>query len=68
MGKVTIMAIKLANGELADRPLLTEEDLKFIMLCVHNTTVNSEKLALQKDAVLNKLLASKLRIDKLKLT
>ena len=62
------MAIKLANGELADRPLLTEDDLKFILFCVHNTTVESEQLALQKDAVFNKLLASKLRIDKLKLT
>lgn len=61
------MAIKLTSGQLADRPLLTEEELKFILICVHNTRVESEQLALQKDKVLNKLLNSKIRIDKLKL-
>lgn len=62
------MAIKLANGEYADRPLLTEDELKFIFIAVGYTPPSfSEKDDLFKNNLYNKLQRSILRIDKLKL-
>lgn len=60
------MAYKNNKGVYLDRPLLTEDELKFIMLCVQNTTVLSDDLKIKKDTCLSKLLRSKLRIDKIK--
>lgn len=60
------MAFKNTKGVYLDRPLLTEDELKFIMLCVQNTTVMTDDLKVKKDACMSKLLRSKLRIDKLK--
>lgn len=60
------MAIKLSNGELADRPLLTEDEHKLILIALTEYNVKSGKEAILRENTIGKLYRSKTRINKLK--
>lgn len=60
------MAIKLSNGELADRPLLTEDEHKLILSALVEYKVKNEKDAILRENIISKVYRSKTRINKLK--
>lgn len=61
------MAFKLyRSGEYVDRPLLTEKEIKFILVLLENVTTEDAKIQAQKSELVAKLLRSKIRIDKIK--
>ena len=60
------MALKSRKGIYFDRPLLTEQELDFIMHCTSEYPVFADKDALLKDSCLEKLHKSKRRISMIK--
>ena len=62
------MAIKLKrSGELADRPLLTEKEIKFIKDILQDWHSPDDEQEILKWLIVDKLMRCELRINKLKL-